>query len=608
MSISGSGSKQVVAATNPKPTIRTLTAKAIPTTTAKTTMTSTKIAKPSTVQTKVNDFFEKPQSSIQNTIQPSAKTNLDPSLRRASPKIIHSPVNANPANEQNFFNSIKQTQSPFLKPQNSPKMLSRRSQLYDFDASFMSTQFSVVNRKQNKSGQYTLKLAHQPENEPRLAQTPMSSRLLNASSNGNEFVSAKSIFIEARKEISLSVDECFDECDDECFETPFSQIQNEHRPPKNIATCIEATGNVLPKQEKCLEKSIADILNCNVNVIDFRRKYRDEFEMKSKNGNKEASQPSTRQPLMCPSNDSNAHRVTAASVEAPAIDKESFCDTFFSSESTEWPFSPIRMKSTRPVDSPMLERKKQKQKANFDFNFNDVDAIEWNNMQKNSSDSIPFSMPISQHRDNLLNCGLLDNALGNPPTQNSSMDRCVAANNATVSNFDEMRLDSRDVEKFWSNTGGDDSPNTSTERKMTIIDQLIANRGARDKSDAKYQMKKPCGKMVQARVKRTNHSSTRSDSLNRSWDPSFTGQNYSKEERNREYIRRNILRLPREKDRHSRRDGADADDAMGFDWFSEWYISRRKAKQLHNSNKYMIILFSFLLTLNKTRIGTQINL
>lgn len=434
----------------------------------------------------------------------------------------------------------------------------------------MSTQFSVANGKQNKGG-HTLKLAHQPENVPRLAQTQISSKLFNATGNGNQFVSAESIFKGRRKGILLSVDECFDECDDECFESPFSQTQNEHRPPKNIATYIEASANKLPKQDKCLEQSIADILNCNVNAIDFRRKHNDEYEMESKNGNGEASQPSTRQPLLCPSNGSNMHQ-GSASVKAPAIDEESFCDTFFSSDSTELPFSPIRMKSTRPVDSPMLERKKkQKQKPNenFDFNFNDIDAIEWNNLRKNSSDSVPFSLPTSQHRDDLLNYGRLGNALGNLSTQNSSMDRCVEANNATVSNFDGKRLDSRDVEKFWSNAGGDDSPNTSTERKMSIIDQLIANRCARDKSDAKNQMKKPCGKMVQARVKRTSHSSTRSDSLNRSWDPSFTGQNYSKEERNREYIRRNILRLPREKATHSGRDGVDADDAMGFDWFSD---------------------------------------
>lgn len=571
MSISGSGSKQVVTAINPKPTIRTLTAKAIPTTTAKETMTSPKINKPSAVQTKVNDFFKKPQSSISshNTILPTEQPNLDPSVRRASHNIIQSSGNANPSNEQKIFNSNKKTQSPFVKPQNSPKILSRRSQLYDFDASFMNTQFSVANEKQkNNGGQRSLKLGYQTKNVPRLEpQTPIISKLFNATGNGNRFVSAKSIFKESRKGISLSVEECFDKFDDECVELPHSLKQNERWAAKNIATCIEANGNVLPKQGKCLEQSIADILNCKVNAIGLNRKYRNEFEMEPMNRNEHTSLPSMRQQLL--SNDSNANRGTVSREKPPVILEASFCDTFFTN-STEWSFSPIRMKPTRPVDSPMLERKKQKQKPNFDFNANDIDAIEWNNMGKISNDTIPFSMPLIHRQSDLLNDGpCVDRSIDNPPSENPSMNRYAAAKIATVSNFDEMRRDSRNSEKFWSSAGKDDSPDTSIERKISIIDQLIANRCARDKSDAKNQMKKPCGKMVQARVKRTRHSSILSDTLNRSWDPSFTQQNYSKEERSREYIRRNILRLPRENGAHLGQDAADVNDTMGFDWFSE---------------------------------------
>lgn len=580
ISIAQSKSKQIFPSITAKPIIRTIA--------TSTTMKPTKPAKPpiSVIQTKVNDFFKKNKSGISShNHTPTAQPNLNTSLERTSQHTLKSPGNLNPPNEQmsstRILNSNGRSQTLFMKPQNSPKLLSSRSQLYDFGESFMSTQVSIGNGKENNTDPNSLNIAVHQEYHPRLEpDTPISLKLFNAKSTGNEFVSAKSIFTGATSGISLSVEEC----DDDLFESSFSFTQNDQ--PKNIIACIETAANGLPNHNKCLEQSIANILNCKVKPLNMNRNYRNEFEEES---------------LFCVSND--AKHATALHVRPketqPAIQKENFCDTFYSNDSTECAFSQILANTTRPIDSPMLERKKQKQNHNLDFNFNvsDTNANDCNDMSKTTNESNPLLLTNNHRQEELSSDGDWERDLNHVPTQNPSMFRRLSNKSVTTPSFDEKRRNSRNSETFWSKE--DDSPGTSTDRKISIIDELIANRSGRDKNDAKSQMKKPNGKMIQARIKRTSHTSTSSEVLNRSWDPSYVDQNYSKEYHNREYVRRNILRLPIENTAtNSKNHVDDADEAITFDWFSDWCLGWKwkKSKRLPNvhSNKYDYYSYCFV--------------
>lgn len=437
-----------------------------------------------------------------------------------------------------------------MKPQNSPNLLVTRSQIYDFDESFMSTQVSVSNRKQNNS-QNTAKHAQKPENVPRVEpQTPIISKLINAKNNGNEFVSARSIINSSRNGNLLQLEEF----GDESFESSFSLTQNEYCQPKNIVACIETHTKALPKRGMCLEQSIANILNCEVNAINLNRKLRNEFEVASINQYEQIPLPLMAQPLHCALNNVDARQETTSPVllrdKQPSIQKEHFCDTYFSNDSEELIFSPVAADTRRAADSPSLEKKKQKRnhRFDFDFNFNESDTNEWNALPENlnnrisSNDSSQEEFPDDGEQE----CGF-----GSIPERNHG-----TMNLAIDSSYDGDRVDPRNVEMFWSHE--DDSPDVSAEPKSSEIDELIANRTVRDRN-AKNQMKKPSGKMVQARVKRTNHSSTRSEAFNRSWDPSNFDQNVSKE-----YIRRKIFRLPEENSTNSTRDTVDDDEAMTF--------------------------------------------
>lgn len=553
ISISTSGSKQVVPSITAKPKRRTITAPL--------SMLPTKTTKPSVVQTKLNDFFKVHQSSLSsiNTIRETvvvATPNINPSLERTSQSIIRSSGNFNFLVEpQKISNSTDQTQSSTVKPEKSPKLLETRSQIYDFDESFMNTQISVLNGKQT-NGQNTSKLANQPGNVSRVEpQTPIISKLINAKSNGNEFVSARSIINSSRNEYLL----LFEEDGDGSFESSFSLTQNEHCKPKNIVACIETYTKALPKHGRCPEQSIADILNCEVNAINLSRKFRNEFEVESVNQYEEISLPKMRQPLQCVSNILDARPVTTPPVLAkdklPPIQKEHFCDTYYSNDSADLIFPPIAADLRRTVDSPKLERKKQKRNDSFDFDFNfsKSDTNEWNVLPENMNNNISSN---DSGQKEFPNDGQQGSGFRNIPERNHSTN-----NLATDSSFDGNRVGPQNVEMFWSHE--DDSPDASTESKISIIDELIANRNVRE-GNAKNQMKKPSGKMVQARVKRADHSSTRSEALHRSWDPSNFDQNVSKE-----YIRRKIFRLPEENSTHSNRDSVDDDDTMTFCWLSD---------------------------------------
>lgn len=566
-SISESGLKSFVPSAAVKPSIRTIPAIRTLPATANRTTTASANTKPSVLQTKVNDFFKIPQTI---NSRPPPQSNLTPSLERAPQNTNRLSGNLYPLYEQlpslQISNSNGQTYAPLVKPQQSPKSLSSRSLLYDFDDSFMSTQLSIPKGKHNDS----LKLTHPDESVPKPdPPTPISLKLVKAKNTGNEFVTARSIFCGTPKIVSLSIDDF----DYESLHSPISITQNEHWASKNIIACIETTQNVLPKQSRRLEQSIAKILNCNVNASVSNRQYRQEFEQDSE----------LEQPLDGAVIDLTAKQVTDSHEQPkekqPRIQKENFCDTFFSTDSTERPFPSIRATTTRANDSPMLERKKLRRDHTSDFDFGEIDANEWHKTFQCTNESNELLMSHSPEAPPLDD--EWERAFENILSRNPSMEPHVPA---VSSNFDAKQRDPQNLELFW--TQEDESPGTSAERKLSVIEELIANRTVRDKNDAKNQMKKPSGKMVQARVRRTSHSSVHSEVLDRSWDSFYENPNYSKEERSREFIRRNILRLPVGNTAQPKEDSPGADDAFTFDWLNDWCLGWRKAKQWITSNKY----------------------
>lgn len=565
VSIFDSRSKQDVPLIELKPGVRTI--RAVTTKNASSaataTTTSMKSTRASAVQTKLNDFFKKPQPShkiSRPTVQPGYNTSLD-----RAPQYMNIPSEnlislQGQTSSQKMPPSIGETQTPLAKLRDSPKLLSSRSQLYDFDDSFMSTQFSEVDGRQNYCGANSLKLKHSSENVPRPElETPIRSKLLKAMNNGDEFVSAKTIFNDCHKGASLPVEDW----DDDPFDSPFSFTRKEYDPPKNIVACLESSGIVLPKHHKRLEQSIADILNCKVDAVSLNRKYRSEFEMDAINHYEQISLPPS-----CTSDGLIATQMATSTVRPKEKGKEHLCDTFFSTDSAEWPISPIPASTTRSIDSPILARKKPKPAHDFrsQLAFNEIGA---SGLSKRPQNTIDGDVSIDQHQHEFADDGDWEERFDDISAKEvSPIDRFASEKTPSNSNYDEHRQhrqDSRNWETFWSNE--DDSPDTNKERKMSIIDEMVANRGVRGTGDAKNQMRKPSGKAVQARVTRVRHK-IRTESLNRSWDPSYAHM-LSKEDRNREFIRQHILRLPEETCAQWKEDANKDDEILTFDWFSD---------------------------------------
>lgn len=562
--------------------------------------------KPLVVQTKLNDFFNKPES-MRTTSRATELLNFNPTIKRASQNKNRSTENMNPVRERipspRIPHSNGQAQSHVEKPHKSPPLLSSRSQLYDFDESFLSTQFSMQNEQRNTDGQISLKLnkfAHQPKNISKLEhRTPITAKLFNAMENGNEFVSAKTIFT-SDNGIGILIEEN----SDESFESSYGLTQNELFKPKNIVACTESVENVLPKHNQCLEQSISKILDCKVTTFNSSRKYRNQFVNEAMTSKELALLKINKQPLMGSWNDINGKQATRSQSHGmpKSTSKPIQCDLVFANDSAEWPFSPIPAITSPAVDSPMLERKKHKRDHLFDSNFNDIGD---DNVPKIPNDETPLSMPpkfFDGHLAEGIHLAVDDewgNSFESASDENRLMDHLFSAPKENVEC--ETRRDSMNFESRWSNEespnksperqalpideligrekrrdpmnfdsrwSNEESPNKSTERKALTIDELIANRCGRDKGDANNQMKKPNGKMVQARVKRTNQSKIFTEALNRSWN-TCVDQYHSKEDRNREYVRRHILRLPQEnRTAPPKRQTITATTDL-FDWFSD---------------------------------------
>lgn len=482
-------------------------------------------AKQSIIQTKVNDFFKKPETRISSVAvipSTSVSSNHNPLLERNNRDSIDSDVEE----EIQIFSS---------KAHQSPKTLCRRSQLYEFDESFIDSQLFAVNTERTPKVIRPLRLTTRPESIRKCdLPTQIAAKVLNAKKNGDDFVSAKMIFGSEQRNRSFSSDES----DDDIFGSSFSFIQNDREAPSlNITDCIENSKYVMPQNRRRLEESISKILNCNVSAINLNRNYRNEFELDS---GKAEETP----------NGVNMNKLTISQQSEPTqppTPEESAHVEFFDGDVSEWPFSPDVSTGSGHNESPMLERKKFKH--NHESNI-DCDNSITANVSNSLNDSSQFN-PTHPHR-----CIATD--------EFASVAKYIPSPHSLndVPHMDKSGQDSRALEMFWSSQ--EESSDISTEQKVSCIGELLAHHKTPENGDPKNQMRKPNGRNIQARIKRP--SSVRSQIVNESWASSYVEQNRSREVRNHDFIRRNILRLQKHDVTEQLKTSVDADEEECSGW------------------------------------------
>lgn len=485
--------------------------------------TTTKVSnsKQSIIQTKVNDFFKKPETRISSVAvipSTSVSSNHIPLLERNNRDSIDSEVEEE---IQNFPSKTHQ----------SPKTLCRRSQLYEFDESFIGSQlFAGDTHERTPNVIRPLRLTTRPESIRKCdLPTQIASKVLNAKRNGDDFVSARIIFGSEQQNRSFSSDES----DDDIFGSSISFIQNDREAPSlNITDCIENSKYVMPQNRRRLEESISKILNCNVSAINLNRNYRNEFELDS--GKAEETPNGVNMKKLTISQQSEPKQ--------PPTPEESAHVEFFDGDVSEWPFSPDVSTGSGHNESPMLERKKFKH--NHESNI-DCDYGITANVSNSLDDSLQF---IPTHR-----CIATDefaSVANDIPSPLSLND---------VLHMDKSGQDSLALEMFWSSQ--EESSDISTEQKVSCIDELLAHHKTPDNGDPKNQMRKPNGRNIHARIKRP--SSVRSQECLTS---SYVEQNQTREVRNREFILRNILRMQKHDVTEQPKTTIDADEEECSGW------------------------------------------